>query len=207
LSHTTPAHPPPLSAALDTIRHLYTLLAVTQSRAVNIPLFLLHDVLQRFLGAQRLAPAELSAAVVLLQHVAFFAAGGTNAISSIDLSSAYNGVAGFRAGPVALLTFVSNWAAPIYWAVAAAGLLARRSRSSGAGDAPSSPYVAHVAVLTLFATAAVAAVMAACTALRTHLFVWTVFSPKYLYCIAWELGMHLGVNVGLGGLLYGLGTL
>jgi len=141
--------------------------------------------------------------VVLLQHAAFFAAGGTNAISSIDLSSAYNGVAGFSVAAVGLLTFVGNWAGPIYWAVAAAGLLVR-SRPPEGGPAP---YLAHVAVLTLFATAAVAAVMAACTALRTHLFIWTVFSPKYLYCIAWEVGMHLGVNVGLGGLLYWLGTL
>jgi ethanolaminephosphotransferase len=64
----------------------------------------------------------------------------------------------------------------------------------------------HVALLTVFVAGGTAAVMAACTVLRTHLFVWTVFSPKYLYCAAWSLGQHLLVNVGLGGVVYGLGV-
>jgi ethanolaminephosphotransferase len=64
----------------------------------------------------------------------------------------------------------------------------------------------HVAVLTVFVAGSVAAVMAACTVLRTHLFVWTVFSPKYLYCVAWSLGQHLGVNVLVGGVVYWLGV-
>ena len=34
----------------------------------------------------------------------------------------------------------------------------------------------------------------------------TLILTKYLYCIAWSLGMHLGVNLGLGGMLFWLGT-
>lgn len=68
-------------------------------------------------------------------------------------------------------------------------------------------FLGHVAVQTVFAAGSVAAVMAACAVLRTHLFVWTVFSPKYLYCVAWSLGQHLVVNVGLGGVLFWLGSL
>lgn len=64
----------------------------------------------------------------------------------------------------------------------------------------------HVAALTVFAAGALVAVMAACTVLRTHLFIWTVFSPKYLYCVAWSLGQHLVVNVGVCGVLYWLGV-
>jgi ethanolaminephosphotransferase len=37
------------------------------------------------------------------------------------------------------------------------------------------------------------------------LFVWTVFSPKYLYAVGWAVGMHLAVNVGLGGVLFWFG--
>ena len=50
-----------------------------------------------------------------------------------------------------------------------------------------------------------AAVMAACTLLRTHLFIWTVFSPKYLYAMAWAVGWHLFVSVGLGRVLWWAG--
>jgi len=97
---------------------------------------------------------------------------------------------------------LSNWAAPIYWTFAVSALLARKAKA-GERDV----YVRHVALLTAFAALSAFSVMGACYVLRTHLFIWTVFSPKYLYCIAWCLGMHLGVNVALGGALYFLGTL
>ena len=64
----------------------------------------------------------------------------------------------------------------------------------------------HLCLLTVFVTTSLLFVMAACTVLRTHLFIWTVFSPKYLYSIAWSLGQHLCINMGVGCLLYWLGT-
>ncbi|OAA55579.1 Alkaline-phosphatase-like, core domain protein [Niveomyces insectorum RCEF 264] len=222
-----PSPVPPMEPLL----HLYSLLGVTQSRTTNIPLFLVFGVVYSFLARRQtrqrnetdntagLIPAEITTATLLLQFAAFFAFGGTNAISSVDLSSAYNGIAGFSAGAVGVLLFLSNWAGSIYWTVAATLLLllgddAQVAAAAAAGPArPTRPvqrsvaWLQHVALLTVFAAASVVAVMAACTALRTHLFVWTVFSPKYLYCAAWSLGMHLGVNVGFGGLLYWLGTL
>lgn len=190
------------ASAVETLHHLYTLLAMTQSRATNIPLFLLFDVLFKFLSAQSLTPTELTTTSLLLQYMSFFALGGTNAISSVDLSSAYNGVRNYDVVTVGILTFVSNWAAPIYWVTATNVLLVRKRR---AGDRD--VYRRHITLLTVFAAASVTFVMAACTALRTHLFIWTVFSPKYLYCVAWSLGQLLFVNIGFGGLMYWLGTL
>ncbi|KAJ9134463.1 GPI ethanolamine phosphate transferase 2 [Pleurostoma richardsiae] len=189
------------ATAIETLHLLYTLLAMTQSRTTNIPLFLLFDVVYKFLAAQNLTLAELSTTSLLLQYASFFAFGGTNAISSVDLSNAYNGVSDFNVAAVGILTFVSNWAAPIYWTSAMNVLLVRKAK---AGERH--VYKTHVAVLTVFVAASTAFVMAACTVLRTHLFIWTVFSPKYLYCMAWSLGQHLAVNVALGGLLFWLGT-
>jgi len=123
-------------------------------------------------------------------------------MSSVDLSNAYNGVSTFNAAAVGILTFVSNWAAPIWWTFATTTLLVRK-RKAGREE---NVWMRHVAFLTVFTTFSAAAVMAACTALRTHLFIWTVFSPKYLYCIAWTLGQHLVVNVGVGCVLYWLGS-
>lgn len=187
---------------VETLHHLYTLLAMTQSRATNVPLFLLFDMVFRFLAAQNLTLAQLTTTSLLLQYSSFFALGGTNAISSVDLSSAYNGVRNYDVTTVGILTFISNWAAPIYW-VTAINVLLVRKRKAGEEDV----YRRHVTLLTVFAAASVAFVMAACASLRTHLFIWTVFSPKYLYCVAWSLGQHLLVNIGLGGLLFWLGTL
>lgn len=63
----------------------------------------------------------------------------------------------------------------------------------------------HVALLTLWTAVSTVGVMAACAALRQHLFIWTVFSPKFLFAIAWGICWHFGVVVGLGSVLWGLG--
>ncbi len=175
---------------------------MTQSRASNIPLFLLLDVLYKYIATQPLTLTELSTSMLLLQYASFSAFGGSNAISSIDLSSAYNGVANFDTTAVGILIFISNWAAPIYWTFAANVLLVRKAR---AGEI--AVFWRHVIILTVFTTASGIVVMIVCTILRNHLFIWTVFSPKFLYCIAWTLGMHLGVNITLGGILFLLGKL
>ncbi|KAM4062216.1 type I phosphodiesterase / nucleotide pyrophosphatase [Hirsutella rhossiliensis] len=183
------------------LRHLYTLLAMTQSRATNIPLLLLASAMCYSLGRDELSVPEITASAILLQNTFFFAFGGSNAISSVDLSSAYNGVNDFNIMYVGVLTFIGNWAGPIFWTLATNSLLLRKCRKGQAHV-----FRHHLTLLTLFTTASAAFVMAACTALRTHLFIWTVFSPKYLYCMAWSLGQHLAVNVGLGGLLFQLGA-
>lgn len=185
-----------------TLHHLFTLFAMTQSRATSIPLFLILDVLFKFISSQPLTPEELSTSTILLQFATFFAFGGTNSISSVDLSNAYNGVSDFNVVAVGILTFVGNWAGPIYWTFATNTLLLRKSKAGA-----DMVFTRHVAALTMFAAASVASVMVACTVLRTHLFIWTVFSPKYLYCMAWTFGQHLVVNIGLGGLLYWAGSL
>lgn len=63
----------------------------------------------------------------------------------------------------------------------------------------------YIELVTLWTAAGTTAVMAACVTMRTHLFVWTVFSPKFLYQAAWAVGVHGGVNVGLVSLLFWLG--
>lgn len=175
---------------------------MTQTRATNIPLFLLSTIILQTLQSANLSIVEITTSSILLQYTTFFAFGGSNAISSVDLSSAYNGISGFNVIAVGFLTLVSNWAGPIFWTSATNLLLLREYRQRGRADA----FRYHLILLTVFASMSVAFVIAACTALRTHLFIWTVFSPKYLYCMAWSLGQHLLINVAFGGLLFWIGT-
>lgn len=197
--------------------------------------------------------SEHNLAVIVLQHVSFFAFGGSNAISSIDLSNAYNGISEFNIVAVAILTFFSNWAAPVMLALWEMRILLKQrwlqtqkkrlnreamdkkkdqnennnihfplieskengGREGGGKEAQQEQdegestllFVAHLSQQTLFASGALTAVTAACTLLRTHLFVWTVFSPKFLYAMAWCLGQHLGVNVVLCGALWWVGVM
>ncbi|KAI0127610.1 alkaline-phosphatase-like protein [Xylariales sp. AK1849] len=199
--------------ALRILHNVLTLLTLTQSRATDIPLFLLFRILQSSVSRLGLGTVEITTSSLLLQFASFFAMGGSNAISSVDLSSAYNGVSDFNVAAVGVLTFISNWAGPVWWMSATnLLLLEQRDRTTTAGGdegtrvkTGENVYRQHIALLTLFTATSLGFVMAACTALRTHLFIWTVFSPKYLYSMAWSLGQHLVVNVGLGGMLYWLG--
>ena len=103
---------------------------------------------------------------------------------------------------------MGNWAGAVWWGLAAVVMLTQKRGSNNQGEGKGGGlWKGHVAVLTVFVAGSVAAVMAACTVLRAHLFVWTVFSPKYLYCVAWSLGQHAVVNVVVGGVVYWLGSL
>nr|OQO20089.1 hypothetical protein B0A51_10193 [Rachicladosporium sp. CCFEE 5018] len=241
----------------ERLQPLLTLFLVTQTRTPNIPLFLLIS-LQRVSLSRLLQPSQplaLAVSTLLLTQTTYFAFGGSNSISSIDLGNAYNGIADYNVGLVALLVFVGNWAGAVWWCGAAMGMLRqsddadpvvrnaedinkvkeptsgarlwvteerqrlhngavaaartstalpRRVQDSKKQDSTS--YHIYLTTMTCFVSASLVAVMAACTALRTHLFIWTVFSPKYLYSMAWAIGWHLGLNVGLGSLLWWLGS-
>jgi ethanolaminephosphotransferase len=203
-----------------------------QTRINNIPVFLLFEVLDSTILSRmdEASPPTLSITLstLLLSHVSYFALGGTNAISSLDLSQAYNGVAAYNAPIVGLLLFVGNWAGPIYWSMNGlnaalisaaeedATVVAAKKAATPQKSAPNSlsnssttaiststpsmwhAYTQHNTLLTSFVASATLSTMLACTALRTHLFVWTVFSPKFLYAVGWLVGWHFLVNLGLG---------
>lgn len=60
-------------------------------------------------------------------------------------------------------------------------------------------------LLTTWLALETTAVLTACTLHRQHLFVWTVFSPKFLYMAAWVVVWHLGCGVVCAGGLVLLG--
>ena len=179
-----------LQGFLKSFQEIFTLFLLTQSRTVNIPLFLIFYIQMRLLESSNLSIMEISTTSILFQFASFFALGGTNAISSVDLSNAYNGVSGYNVLAVGMLTFISNWAGPIWWSVATCRLLVNIPTSKSVSSAA----IDHFVNLTTFMTYGTAFVVLACYFMREHLFIWTVFSPKYLYTLAWVFGQHLVVN-------------
>ena len=244
----------------ERLHHLLTLFLMTQTRAPNVPLFLALEVQRSALGlllfkrdpssASRSSSSDSRAtqaatSALLLSHVYYFCMGGSNSISSIDLSNAYNGVADYNIAAVGLLLFASNWAGPVWWCSAVVLLMLRRPADSGRKTEPQingsriwvvverqklrdeavastvpadvasedsealgrDTWLVYLSSMTAFISTSLLAVMAACTALRTHLFIWTVFSPKYLYAMAWSVAWHSIVNIGVGSLLHWLGRI
>jgi ethanolaminephosphotransferase len=257
----------PTITLADRLHVLLTLFLITQTRAPNVPLFLFLEVQRRCLSHILPAPTPttlsnpLTLAIaftsLLISQTTYFTFGGSNSISSIDLSNAYNGVADYNIVAVGVLLFASNWAGAVWWCSAAVTLLLPRpqieapaptktstaasitnnksrawveleraklhaealaaaappnallppSTESNPKSVDSLPdsWTLYTTATTAFTAASLVAVMAACTLLRTHLFIWTVFSPKYLYAMAWAVGWHLIVSVGLGRVLWWAG--
>ncbi len=213
---------------IHTFHNLLSLFLLTQTRVNNIPVFLLYMIQLSLLSTEPYLFSnltEISLTSLLFQQSSFFALGGTNAISSVDLSNAYNGVSSYNVLLVGILTFISNWAGPIWWVSGTALLLREKERADGhssyaggldtsalssvkgdstesnstgtkqsEGQSLESTFFTHFALLTLFTSASALSVMLACTVLRDHLFIWTVFSPKYLYIGAWAFGHHFIIN-------------
>ena len=170
---------------------ILSLFLVTQTRTASIPIFLIFHL--QLLMLQRLqtwSDPSLAITSIMAQYSSFFMLGGSNSISSVDLSNAYNGVSGYNVLAVGALTFVGNWAGPIWWAGAMCRIRSQRQQSPGSASGSG-----YFALLTLFTGVSTLAMMLACMLLREHLFIWTVFSPKYLYTLAWV--WHLLVNCGI----------
>ncbi|KAL4914289.1 alkaline-phosphatase-like protein [Aspergillus aurantiobrunneus] len=171
----------------STVAHeALTIFLLTQSRVTNIPIFLIFRLQLRALVSMGLTSVETTVTSLLMQHTTFFAFGGSNAISSVDLSNAYNGIGNYNIILVGFLTYVSNWAGPIWWVSATKFLRAEQTWDESQN---------HITLLTFHAVSTLMPVMAACAALRTHLFIWTVFSPKYLYTMSWAVIHHFAVNL------------
>jgi len=165
---------------------LINIFLLGQSRYVNIPLFLLFELQRLFLESSNADPQWLQITSLWMQHVSFFALGNSNSLSSIDLSNAYNGISSYSIPLVGLLTFISNWAGPIYWSLCSLHL----SRLKG--------YVQWMSWCVWLQGVVMCFLVAACIILRTHLFIWTVFSPKFLFQAVW-MGLAQGVVQGIVG--------
>lgn len=253
-----------LPSLAERLHTLLSLFLIMQTRAPNVILFLgwelqreaLSYILQSLPSPTiKSRTSTIAMTVLLFSHVTFFCSGGSNSISSIDLSNAYNGVADYNIFAVGILLFASNWTGAIWWCSAAILLLSagednakrsifapatasslfgskkndstkkswideerrqlheaslrtmmgpeKKTRKEAGEKVDEQVWSDYVCYMTLFVSTALLAVMASCTALRTHLFIWTVFSPKYLYAMAWSVGWHLIVNVWLGSMLNG----
>ncbi|KAK9451315.1 alkaline-phosphatase-like protein [Limtongia smithiae] len=189
------------------VLYIAELLFIAQSTTTNIPAFLIfefvHSLLRRFAVYRQTKSLDLVFTAIIWQQVAFFALGKSNSLSSLDLSNAYNGISGYYMIPVGILLFIGNWYGPIFFTLSALVQIAIwKSNHTTSTDSSLESLISseYLALVHAFHSVALLAVMGACMVLRSHLFVWTVFSPKLLYSVAWSV-----LQQGLVDTLVGLG--
>lgn len=170
-----------------------TLLLIFQSQSPNIPLFFVFDVLKsslnKIVSKRYNSDAYMISAVsLILQYFTFFHFGGTNSIATVDLSNAYNGVSeNYNIYAVGFMMCVSNFAPSIYWSTFTWSLLYKTNKKWH-------NFFQSKLTFLMFNCISGCCLMFACVALRFHLFIWSVFSPKLCYYATWNIFMNLVIG-------------
>lgn len=192
--------------------NLLTLYLMHQSRVEVIPIFLVFAALRftyrKLLTSSQHNNASLSVVsvtlfIVCVQNFSFFSVGNTNLLATIDLSNAYNGVSDYDVLSVGFLTFVSNFAVPLYWSIAGLQFLFENGSSqpnlqmplSKLARVPPRRTILNKGLLMLFFYClSMINLVGSCINLRYHLFIWSVFCPKLLYFSSWAILMNFAVD-------------
>ncbi|KAK4056544.1 major facilitator super transporter protein [Microbotryomycetes sp. JL221] len=127
--------------------------------------------------------------VIALQHVSFFAFGGSNSLATVDLSRSYNGVEEYSVYHVAILTFFANFAGPAFWALTPLHHTCQADSKKRSSKS--------ISIATTFFTLQLTTLACSSFHFRRHLFVWTVFSPALLYKAIWYILVHCCLNITL----------
>uniref|UniRef100_UPI003AAE5B8F GPI ethanolamine phosphate transferase 2 isoform X6 n=1 Tax=Centroberyx gerrardi TaxID=166262 RepID=UPI003AAE5B8F len=115
----------------------------------------------------------------------FYFQGNSNNIGTVDISVGFIGLESYVEAPAIFLTALSTYAGPLLWACHLVCYLSSERDSAVA--------VGHGCYcLALLRSVPAAAYIVLVTALRYHLFIWSVFSPKLLY-----ESMHMLLTAGV----------
>ncbi|CAK9438417.1 uncharacterized protein LODBEIA_P26410 [Lodderomyces beijingensis] len=196
------------------VANTLTLFLIHQTRATNIPLFLFCMVakfsMSKFVTAYYSSNIDqrilvIAASTIVLQNFTFFATGNTNSLATVDLTNAYNGISSYNVISVGVLTFVSNFAGPLFWSLSSLQLIYEPSVTSFEKDSKvdltnyaglkNSVLLVKSLVSLFFYSISAVSLMVSCINLRFHLFVWTVFSPKLLYFGSWMVFVNLLTDI------------
>ncbi|XP_068089998.1 GPI ethanolamine phosphate transferase 2 isoform X3 [Hyperolius riggenbachi] len=131
---------------------------------------------------------QFDAAQITIMHywfgqAFFFFQGNSNTISTVDISAGFVGLDDYVEYPAIFLTAFVTYSGPLLWTIhLLCYLCAEANRSS--------PSVAHGCYCyAIIRSLPVTAYIILVTALRYHLFIWSVFSPKLLYEV-----IHLSIS-------------
>ncbi|KAG7738250.1 hypothetical protein KL932_003857 [Ogataea haglerorum] len=184
--------PDPTNNYTRSILTTFSQLLISQTNFNNVPIFFLLLVI--LVSFKKLVPLSnlnaISLFTILMQNLSFFQFGFTNSLSSVDLTNSFNGLSSYNMILSGLLTFVCNWAAPIFWSLAYLHLTLKPD-----GRNWDRLYHRLLVTLTFYSVSGLLLILS-CYNLRFHLFIWTVFSPKILYFLAWIM-CGLLVDFGL----------
>ncbi|XP_010555410.1 PREDICTED: GPI ethanolamine phosphate transferase 2 isoform X2 [Tarenaya hassleriana] len=143
------------------------------------------------------------AALYFLGMAGHFALGNSNTLATIDVAGAFIGISSHSTVLSGILMFIITYASPMLFLlglVMYVGAKARRNHSRGTQNEDLGqllkqtlgfPCLVPLCINSLLLTAYTVVLLL----MRNHLFVWSVFSPKYLYVCATAVCTYIGVCI------------
>lgn len=171
----------------NSLLSVITLILIAQTSYSNVPLFgLMNLILYCF---ESILPKTVNSNavnlfIIIMQNSTFFLFGSTNSISTVDLTNSFNGLSSYNMILSGLLTYVCNWAGPLFWTISSLKLTI--GNTTVLKDQNKWKLIFDKLIFNLvFYSVSGLMLMVCCFHLRFHLFIWTVFSPKILYFLSW----------------------
>ncbi|XP_006751068.2 GPI ethanolamine phosphate transferase 2 [Leptonychotes weddellii] len=166
------------------------LLAALLFRPHNLPVLVFSLFIQTIMTKFIWKPLRHDAPEITIMHywfgqAFFYFQGNSNNIATVDVSAGFVGLDTYMEVPAMFLTAFATFAGPVLWASHLVSFLSSETSSGSA--------LGHACFCyALICSFPVSAYIILVTALRYHLFIWSVFSPKLLY-----EGMHILITAAI----------
>uniref|UniRef100_A0A6Q2YL63 GPI ethanolamine phosphate transferase 2 C-terminal domain-containing protein n=1 Tax=Esox lucius TaxID=8010 RepID=A0A6Q2YL63_ESOLU len=147
-------------------------------RAHNLPVLCCCLLVQTLMAQFIWKKLHYDAAQTTIMHywfgqAFFYFQGNSNSIATVDISVGFVGLETYVESLAVFLTALSTYAGPLLWAAHLVCYLSSENSSVAVGHG--------CYCLALLRSVPMAAYVVLVTALRYHLFIWSVFSPKLMY--------------------------
>jgi len=176
---------------LHTFLVLFILLTRVHNAGLWTTLFITFRLLRDLINGLEISFWLKCLFMFALGQAGFFLLGNSNGIATVDLSGAYVGLSGYNLVLVGALTFTITTSGALFFHIAM--LLITLDHTWKVYDLTKvsfsslllSHLVASVTYTTSFYLTGVAVYSGVLIFMRHHLFIWSVFSPKFLYQLTW----------------------
>ena len=179
--HSIANETPVASIALRTIQTIWILLSALFFKVHNIPLLALNIVLEKLVnyainGREDRYKLHLAVTYLCFAESAFYSAGNSNTLSTLDVSPAFIGLDSYQPFFATIFMITNVYSLYVFWILMF--FIRLKDCKSSAGQQKLSSVVTLLLV-TRFGT--VLMDMLVTIVLKNHLFIWSVLCPKFLY--------------------------
>ncbi|XP_047316261.1 GPI ethanolamine phosphate transferase 2 isoform X1 [Impatiens glandulifera] len=143
------------------------------------------------------------AALYFLGMVGHFALGNTNTLATIDVAGAFIGISSHSTALSGILMFIITYASPMLVFLSLVIYISMKTTSSLSLGNLLKKTVGFACLVPLGINSIILlAYTIMLLLMRNHLFVWSVFSPKYLYVCATTICVYIGVFIVFSTAIY-----